>query len=129
MLIYDVNIHRTVVVNKVSFGKKSFKCFIGYEDNEKVVPLCVMFPKISGYRKKFSEAKYVSLLITDNELLEKYDEIWDKDSSTIKKGFDCEPVCNKKYVQTKIKPYEGKSIKIFIMIKRQKMVLTVFAYQ
>ena len=41
-------------------------------------------------------------------MLEKYNEIWDKVSNTIKKGFDSEPVYNKKYVRTKIKCYEWK---------------------
>ena len=43
---------------------------------------------MSAYRKRFDETKYVSFLIKDNELLEKYNEIWDKVSNIIKKGFD-----------------------------------------
>ena len=40
--MHDVNINRTVVSNKVPFGKKGFKCFIGYEgDSEKVINACV----------------------------------------------------------------------------------------
>ena len=35
-----------------------------------------------------------SFLIKDNELLEKYNEIWDKVSKVIKKGFHSEPVYN-----------------------------------
>ena len=42
-------------------------------------------------------------LIKDNELQEKYKEIWDKVSTFIKKGFDSEPVYNEKYLKTKIK--------------------------
>ena len=38
---YDVNIDKMVVSNKVPFGKKSVKCFNGYEnDDEKLCP-CV----------------------------------------------------------------------------------------
>ena len=40
-----------MVFNKVSFGKKVPKYFVGYKDNKKVRPLCIMFPKISAYRK------------------------------------------------------------------------------
>ena len=65
--MYDVNIDRIVVSNKVLFGKKSFKYFIGYKDDrEKVEPLCIILPKMSAYRKCF----YMSFLIKDNELLE-----------------------------------------------------------
>ena len=48
--LYYVNI--VIVFNKVSFGKKGFKYFIGYKnDYEKVMPLCIVLPKISAYRK------------------------------------------------------------------------------
>ena len=50
----------------------------------------------------------MSFLIKDNELLEKYNKIWDKVSNRIKKGFDIEPVYNEKYLKTKIKSYESK---------------------
>ena len=40
ILIYDLNIDRIVVSNKVPFGKAGFKYFIGYKNNGKVVPLC-----------------------------------------------------------------------------------------
>ena len=47
-------------------------------------------------------------LIKNNELLENYNEIWDKVSKVIKKGFDSEFVYNDKYLKTKVEPYEGK---------------------
>ena len=61
ILIYAVNIDRIIVSNKVPFGKKGFKYFIGCENNyEKVVPLCIMLSKMSAYRRDFDEAKCVS---------------------------------------------------------------------
>ena len=57
--IHDVNIDRIVVSNKLLFGKKSFKHFIGYKDGKKVRLLSVMPPKMMAYRKDFDEAKYV----------------------------------------------------------------------
>ena len=48
-------------------------------------------------------------MIKDDELLEKYNEIWEKvQNSSIKKEFDSEPVSNEKYLKAKIKPYNGK---------------------
>ena len=38
----------------------------------------------------------VSFLIKDSKLLEKYNEIWDRFSNTIEKGFDSEPVYHEK---------------------------------
>ena len=47
-------------------------------------------------------------LIKNDELLEKYNEIWENVDNSIKKGFSSEPVCNGKYLKTKIKSCEGK---------------------
>ena len=43
-------------------------------------------------------------LIENDGLLEKYNTIWDKVSTDIKKEFDSEPVYNKNFLKTKIKP-------------------------
>ena len=51
-----------------------------------------MVPRISAYEREFDETKYMSFLIKDNELLEKYNEMWEKVSDYIKKGFNSEPV-------------------------------------
>ena len=41
----DINIDRTVASNKAPFGKKGFKDFIGYEnDDEKIMLLCTILP-------------------------------------------------------------------------------------
>ena len=44
-----------------------------------------MLPKISAYRRDFDETKHMSFLIKGNELLEKYNEIWDKSAVLLKK--------------------------------------------
>ena len=86
-MIADVDTNKTEISSKVSFGKLRFKYFVGRRDNEDVKPLCIMFPKISGYTKSFSETKYMSFLIKDDELLKKQNKIWDKISNSIKKRF------------------------------------------
>ena len=35
ILVKNIDIDKIVVSNKVSFGKKGFKCFIGYKDGKK----------------------------------------------------------------------------------------------
>ena len=64
---------------------------------------------MSVHRGGFDETKYM-LLDKNNGLLEKYNEIWNIVSNTIKKRFDNEPVYNKKYLKGRIKFYEGKII-------------------
>ena len=47
-------------------------------------------------------------LIKDDELLEKYDKIWEKVKNSVKKEFDSKSVYIEKYLKTKIKSYNGK---------------------
>ena len=62
--------------NSVPFCKKGIKYFFGTKMVKKVKPLCVMLPKISAYRRDFDETKYMSFLIKNDELLDKYNDIW-----------------------------------------------------
>ena len=52
---------------------------------------------MSAYRKDFDETKYMSFLIKDDELLEKYNEIWKKIKNNLKKEFDSELEYNEKF--------------------------------
>lgn len=47
---------------------------------------------MSGYVKTFDDAKV--FLIKDDQLLEKYNKIWDKVSISTKEEFDSKPVYN-----------------------------------
>ena len=73
-----------VVPNQVSFGKKEFKYFIGYEDAENIKPLCIFLPKMTAYRKDFDETKHIYFLIKHDELLEKYNKIQEKVENSLK---------------------------------------------
>ena len=42
-------------------------------------------------------------LIENDNILQKYNTIWDKVSADTKREFDCEPVFNKDFLKTKIK--------------------------
>ena len=98
---------KIVVSNKVSFGKKGFKYFIGYK-NVKKLDLCVYFSQKWVHIEKTLMKLNMSFLIKDNELLEKYNEIWEKAKDSLKREFDSKPVYNKKYLKAKIKSYFGK---------------------
>ena len=63
---------------------------------------------MSACRKDFDETEYITLLIKDDELLEKYNEIWEEVKNNIKKEFDSKPVYSGKYLKAKIKSYNGK---------------------
>ena len=89
------------------FLSKNYNYFIGCLCNgSKVQPLNIMLPKTSGCVKSYDgKTKWMYFLVEDNDLLEKYDAIWDKVSVDIKKEFDNEYVYNKGYLETKLKSH------------------------
>ena len=63
---------------------------IGYLHNDhKVKPLHIVLPKTSAHVKRYDEqTKWMYFLIKDDDVLEKYNIIWDKVRADIKKYFD-----------------------------------------
>ena len=62
--------NKIVVSNDVSFGKKYFKYFIGYQDANKIRRLCVFLQIMNTYRR--DRTKFLSFLVKDEIFLEKY---------------------------------------------------------
>ena len=75
---------------------------------------------MSIYRRDFDETKYISFLIKDDKLLEKYNEILEKVRKSIKKEFDIEPLYNEKYLKIKVKSSNGKINTNFLNYKMLK---------
>ena len=70
-------------------------------DGHKVKPLCITLPKMSGYGKCYvGQTKYMYFLIEDDDLLEKYNIVWDKVSADVKKELDREHVHNKIFLKS-----------------------------
>ena len=100
-----MDIDKELVSERISFGEKSYKYFIGdlYNDH-KVRPLHTVLPKTNTYVKTYDgQTKWLYFLLEDDDLLEKYNTIWDKVSADIKNEFDSELVYNKEFLKTKIK--------------------------
>ena len=87
----NIDTNKILVSNKVFFRKKCFKYLIGCKD-DKNKPLCIFLPKMNAHRRDFDETIYMSSLIKDDELLEKYNEICEKVKNSIKKEFNNKPV-------------------------------------
>ena len=82
-----------VVSYKFKHNNQSFKYFIGYQKGEIVKPLCNILPQMSGYIKYFENgSKNMSFLIKDDEVWDKYDEIWDAIKNNLGIKFHSEPV-------------------------------------
>ena len=87
-IFIDVDIEKVLVSNKISSPEKNYTYFSGYLcDDYKVKPLHIMFSKTSAYLESYDgQTKWMYFLIEDDNLLEKYNNIWDKVSADIKKN-------------------------------------------
>ena len=85
-----------------------FKYFIGYQEGEIVKPLCIILHQISGYIKYFENGgKNISFLIKDNEVWEKYEQIWDVTKNKLNIKFHSKPIYDQKYLKAKVREFDG----------------------
>ena len=79
-----VNVNQIVVSEKFKHNDGGFKYFIGYKEGEIVKSLRIVLPQMTGYIKYFeNRGKNMSLVIKDDDVLDKYNEIWDKIKNTL----------------------------------------------
>ena len=65
-------------------------------DDYKVKTLHIILPKTTAYIKLYDgKTKWMYFLINNDDLLEKYNTVWDKVKADVRKEFDSEPVYNK----------------------------------
>ena len=73
----SVNTKHIVTSDKFKHSDEGFKCFIGYQEDEIVKPLCIILPQMSGYIKYFENGgKNMSFMVKDDNVLDKYNKIW-----------------------------------------------------
>ena len=110
--IQHIDINKMTVSNKVFSDKKGYKYFkkLAKRMLKKNRPLCIFVSEITAYRKDFDETKYMSFLIKDDELFEKYNEICEKVKNSFKEELDSKPVYNEKDLKAKIKSYNVKKL-------------------
>ena len=77
------NVDQIVVSGKFKHSDDGLKYFIGYKEGEIVKLLCIILPQMSGYIKYFENGgKNLSFAIKDDDVLGKYNEIWNKITKT-----------------------------------------------
>ena len=63
---------------------------------------------MTGYIKYFENGvKNMSLVIKDDDVLDKYNEIWDKIKETLSIKFHSMPVYDEKYIKTKVREFSS----------------------
>ena len=103
-----VNIDQIVVSDKVRHGDDGFQYLIGYKEGEIVKLLCIILPQMSGYKKYFETGgKNMSFVVKDDDVLDKYNEIWDKIKMDLNKKLHSMPVHDEKYIKAKVREFNG----------------------
>ena len=106
--LMPVNVYQIVVSDKFKHSNQGFKYFIGYQKYEIVKPLCIILPQMSGYIKYFENGgKNMSFLIKDDEVWEKYEQIWDVIKNKLSIKFHSKPIYEQKYLKAKVREFDG----------------------
>ena len=128
--LMSVNVNKIVVSDKFNHNEDGFKYFIGYQKGKIVRPLCIILPQMSGYIKYFEYGSpNISFLIKDDEVAEKYEQIWNVIKTKLKIKFHSEPVYEYKYLKTKVREYDGVIKTNFLgnSIPKENMLYTCIA--
>ena len=96
------NVDQIVISDKFKHSDDSFKYFIGYKEGEIVKPLCIILPQMSGYIKYFENGgKNMYFMIKNDDVLDKYNNIWDKIKGKLNIKFHSMSVYVKIYMRAK----------------------------
>ena len=104
----SVDLSKIVVSNKWKINDTTYKYLCGYLNNDVFQPLCVILPQMNGYIKYIDNGgKNMSFVTDDEEIYEKYNEIWEVVSKLLKLKFTVGPIRDDKYIIAKLKIFNG----------------------
>ena len=93
ILLDSVDLTKIVVSNKWKINDTTYKYLSGYLNNDVIQPLCVILHQMSGYIKYFDDGgKNMSFVKDDEEIYEKYNEIWEVVRKLLKLKFTVGPI-------------------------------------
>ena len=100
----SVDLDEIVVSSKWKISDTTYKYLCGYLNNDIIQPLCVILPQMNGNIKYFDDGgKNMSFVTDDEEIYEKYNEIWEVVRKLLKAKFAVDPVRDDKYIVAKLK--------------------------
>ena len=110
----SVDLSKIVVSNKWKINDTTYKYLCGYLNNDIIQPLCIILPQMNGYIKYFNDGeKNMSFVTDDEEVYEKYNEIWEVVRKLLKLKFTVNPIRDDKYIIGKFKIFNGINRTIF----------------
>ena len=92
ILLDSVDLNKIVVSKKWEIDDKTYKYFCGFLNSDVIKTLCVILPQINGYIKYFDDGGKNMSFVTDDEVYEKYNEIWEVIRNLLKIDFTVNPV-------------------------------------
>ena len=100
----SIDLDKIVVSNKWKINDTTYKYLCGYLNNDTTQPLCVILPQMNGNIKYFDDGgKNMSFVTDDEDIYEKYNEIWEVVRKLLKVKFTVGPVQDDKYIIAKLK--------------------------
>ena len=100
----SVDLNKIVVPKKQKINDTTYKHICGYLINDTIQPLCVVLPQIDGYIKYFDDGgKNMTFVKDDENIYEKYNEIWEVVRNLLKIDFTVSPVRDDIYLVAKLK--------------------------
>ena len=124
----SVNTEHIVTSGEFKHSDKGFKYFTGYQEDKIVKPVCIILPQISGYIKYFENGgKNMSLMVKDDSVLNKYNEIWGKIKEKLSMKLHSMPVHDQTYIKAKVTEFDSKTETNFLGNKIQKKMCTILA--
>ena len=122
-MLDSVDLSKIVVSSRWKLNYTTYKYFCRYLNNdttgssssERIIkPLCVVLPQMNGYIKYFDNGgKNMSFVTDDENVYEKYDEIWNVVKGLLKLKFTTSPIRNDKYILAKLKIFKKKNLTTF----------------
>ena len=103
----SVHLNKIVVSKRWKINDATYKYLCGYLNNDTIQPLCVILAQMNGYIKYFDDGgKNMSFVTDDEEIYEKYNEIWEVIRKLFKADFTFGPVRDDKYLVAKLKIFD-----------------------
>ena len=102
--LFSIVIDQIVVSHKFKYNNENFKHFTGYQKGEIFKPLFIILPEMGTYIKYFeNRSKNMSFLIKNDEVQDKYNEIWYMIIDKLGVTFHSKPVYEQKHVKAKVR--------------------------
>ena len=104
ILLDSVDLSKIVVSSRWKLNDIRYKYFCGYLNNDVIKPLCIILPQMNRYINYFEDGgKNMSFVTDDENVYEKYNEIWNVVKGLLKLKFTVGPIRNDKYISAKLK--------------------------